>query len=453
MKKVIKLALALPFLLSACNDKTDIQEWFPSEYHKILYILESGEQEVTLYNTGEDNVYTFTVCKAGSNPALEAQLHIDVMSQSDVDTKYSDNEGVSYKVIPAETFTYEPSEMTFSSSEQNKQVSISINPTKLKEVIDQLSETNTRWLLPLVAVSEQDSVNSEKKNYILLIDDVLTPIAGFRKSGVEIINHDYTSGAFTASVPFGLLGTNNRWDIDATLKVDENYVNKYNSTHNTNFQIPATDSYTVDEQVTLASDQQDATVNISISDFGDRKSGYLMLPVRITGVSRFELSTEVDLYAPVVRLIGKRFDRTTWTAEACSEETSGEGDTGRIADVLDSNHDNFWHTSWQSGPFCNHPGENHYAIFDTKEERLFTQIGIVQRNNNDWGFCVQNYEVFVSSDKQNWVSAGRCFAERNTGEQIGDITPTKGRYVKICFLDSRRSDGQINLSEVYFYGE
>lgn len=38
MKKVVKITLILPFLLSACNDNIDIQDWFPTEYHKILYI-------------------------------------------------------------------------------------------------------------------------------------------------------------------------------------------------------------------------------------------------------------------------------------------------------------------------------------------------------------------------------------------------------------------------------
>lgn len=453
MKKVVKITLILPFLLSACNDNIDIQDWFPTEYHKILYIQESGEQEVTLYNTGEDNVYTFTVCKAGSDPSLEAHVRIDVMSQSDVDVKYSNNQGIPYKIIPSETFTYEPSELTFASSDISKKVTVAINPEKLKEIMELPSEVNTRWLLPLVAVSENDSINIDKRDYTLLINDVMTLLAGLKKTGTQIINHDYTSGTFVTSVPFGLLEVTNKWDINATIKVDKNYVKEYNNNNNTNYQIPADGSYSIDENVTLSSNMQNVSINISISDFGNRKSGCFMLPIRIADISRFELSAEANLYAPIVRLLGKRLDRSGWTAEACSEEMTGEGTTGRIMDVLDGNHDNFWHTSWQSGPFCNHPNESHYAVFDTKSEHMFTQVGIIQRNNSDWGLCVQNYEVFISSDKKNWVSAGRCFAERSTDELIADITPMKGRYVKLCFLDSRRSDGQINLSEVYFYGE
>lgn len=148
--------------------------------------------------------------------------------------------------------------------------------------------------------------------------------------------------------------------------MDKNYVKEYNNNNNTNYQIPADGSYSIDENVTLSSNMQNVSINISISDFGNRKSGCFMLPIRIADISRFELSAEANLYAPIVRLLGKRLDRSGWTAEACSEEMTGEGTTGRIMDVLDGNHDNFWHTSWQSGPFCNHPNESHYAVFDTK---------------------------------------------------------------------------------------
>lgn len=44
------------------------------------------------------------------------------------------------------------------------------------------SEVNTRWLLPLVAVSENDSINIDKRDYTLLINDVMTLLAGFKKN-------------------------------------------------------------------------------------------------------------------------------------------------------------------------------------------------------------------------------------------------------------------------------
>ena len=95
----------------------DLQDYFPAEYHKILYILESGEQNVTLYNTGELTDYTFSVCKAGSDPSLSANVDIEVMSQSDVDDMYTFNEGVPYQIIPSGSYTIGQSQLSFGASE------------------------------------------------------------------------------------------------------------------------------------------------------------------------------------------------------------------------------------------------------------------------------------------------------------------------------------------------
>ena len=41
-------------LLGACDEsKYDLDSLVPEQYHKILYVNNSGKQEVTLYDTGE----------------------------------------------------------------------------------------------------------------------------------------------------------------------------------------------------------------------------------------------------------------------------------------------------------------------------------------------------------------------------------------------------------------
>ena len=155
MKKIFYTALLplslLPLMQGCAED--DLQDYFPAEYHKILYILESGEQNVTLYNTGELTDYTFSVCKAGSDPSLSANVDIEVMSQSDVDDMYTFNEGVPYQIIPSGSYTIGQSQLSFGASETSKQVSISIDPVQVAAAMEAAS-ADTRWLLPLQAVSE-----------------------------------------------------------------------------------------------------------------------------------------------------------------------------------------------------------------------------------------------------------------------------------------------------------
>ena len=455
MKKLVYTALfslSLAPLLSGCAED-DIQDMFPAEYHKILYILESGEQNVTLYNTGEPADYTFSVCKAGSDPSLGAEVSIETISQAEVDEMYCLNEGIPYRIIPLDCYSIDQLELAFGGSETSKQVTVSVDAALVKEAMEAETE-DTRWLLPLRAVSENDSVNSEKDSYIMLFDGVVTPPVGFRTAGVQVYNHDFTSGAFSASNAFGLLTVQNSWEVSAAVTLDKDYVAAYNEEHNTNYQIPAEGTYSIPGNVTLTADAQDATVDISITDFGDAKSGYFMLPLRLSDVSRFELSADASLWAPVVRLVGKRFDRSGWTATGCSEELTGEGDAnGRFLDAIDGDINTYWHASWQSSPDNTLP---HWFIVDSQTEREFTQVGIVQRASSSYK-DVRDVNVYVSSDGEDWGQPAASFTvEAKDGEQIFDVTPTRGRYVKLEFVNSWRDNGTGNaiaVAEAYFYGE
>lgn len=454
MKKV-RILLLFPIfcmLASACNDESDIHELFPAEFHKILYIIESGENRMTIYNTGENVTKTFTVCKAGSNPALTANVHIGVLSQDIVDEEYAIGGGFSYRIIPQETYKIDATELSFSSSEENKKVNITLFPDQLQQVMDR-AEVNTQWVLPLEAVSMTDSINSEKNRYILYVDDVVVPPVGFKRAGVQVLTHDFTTGAFVTTASFGLLTVDNMWDIDATFAVDKEYVSAYNIEHGTAYQFPSEGTYAIDEQVSLAANEQDASVNISISDFQGKKSGYFMLPVHATGVSIFEIQESNELYALALRLVGKKFDRTDWEViDFCTEEPTGEGTNGgHAAHVLDGNLSTYWHTMWSNWPQCACP---HHLVIDTKLEREFTQVGMVQRKNDSWLGDIKNFTVSVSSDNQIWTEIGSGLGDRNTGEeQIFDVTPTKGRYLRFDFLDTWRSgESHISVVELYAYG-
>ena len=62
-------------LLGACSEsKYDLDQLVPEEYHKILYVNNSGKQDFTLYDTDEDNKYVLSVIKSGSDPSLTASV-------------------------------------------------------------------------------------------------------------------------------------------------------------------------------------------------------------------------------------------------------------------------------------------------------------------------------------------------------------------------------------------
>ena len=93
----------------------------------------------------------------------------------------------------------------------------------------------------------------------------------------------------------------------------------------------------------------------------------------------------------------------------------------------------------------------HWMALDTQSEREFTQVGIVQRVGSYHD--VKDVNVYVSSDGENWGSpVGSFTVEFIEGEQIFDVTPTRGRYLKLEFVTSYRSTNMC-MAEVYVYGE
>lgn len=74
--------------------------------------------------------------------------------------------------------------------------------------------------------------------------------------------------------------------------------------------------------------------------------GDYMLPVKVMDVSQFEVSESKAVYPLAIRVMGHNLDRTGWTAEANSEEVSGEGAGNGVAGcALDGNLTTFWHSN------------------------------------------------------------------------------------------------------------
>ena len=423
-------------LLGACSEsKYDLDQLVPEEYHKILYVNNSGKQDLTLYDTDEDNKYTLSVVKSGSDPSLTASVKVSVLTQAELDKEYSEPEGTNYKLIGENCYSLDATTLDFSSADRYKLVNIFLKPQSVKAFME--TDPEAVWVLPLQVTSETDSINAEKNELFLKLTGVITPAIGFANSDVEVKQLEYGSvSTFTEKVKFGL-DTDNKWDLECRFVVDEEYIAEYNADNGTNFKALPEGTYTVPEmelEVTIKGDQ------LATGDY--------MLPVKIVEVSQFEIS-EAKAVAPLAfRIMGHKLSRTGWTAEADTEELTGEGAGNGVAGcVLDDNLSTFWHSTWQTGNRIPLPYE---LIIDTKKEYTFTQLALMQRQH-DSNRDTKAGEFYISSDKENWTKVGAFNMQQILEAQTFAVTPTKGRYIKIKMTDSFR-DGYCSLSEVYAYG-
>ena len=431
-------------LLGACSEsKYDLDQLVPEEYHKILYVNNSGKQDLTLYDTDEDNKYTLSVVKSGSDPSLTASVKVSVLTQAELDEEYSEPEGTNYKLIGENCYSLDATTLDFSSADRYKLVNIFLKPQSVKAFME--TDPEAVWVLPLQVTSETDSINAEKNELFLKLTGVITPAIGFANSDVEVKLLDYGSvSTFTEKVKFGL-DTDNKWDLECKFVVDKEYIAEYNADNGTHFKVLPEGTYTVPEMVTLPNGTTNMELEVTIN--GDQLvPGDYMLPVKIAEVSQFEISTAKVVSPLAFRVMGHKLDRAGWTAEANTEELTGEGASGKAGCALDDNLATYWHSTWQTGNWVSFPFE---IIVDTKTEHTFTQFALMQRQNESYT-DTKSGKFYVSSDKENWTEVGRFSMEKILDRQVFGVTPTKGRYFKVSIEESYRGTNA-SLSEIYAY--
>lgn len=431
--------------LAACSDlEYDLDNIVPEQYHKILYVKGNGKQSLTLYNTGEDQQYVFSIVKSGSDPSLTAHVSIGVMEQNQIDEEYSIPEGVNYSLIGEDCYSLETTEVDFTSSDRYKLVNVFFKTQQVKDVLE--NNPDKVWVLPLQITSATDSVNAEKNKVFIELEAVLAPMVGFvMKTPVEVIQMEYNSLAtFTEELPFGL-NVDNYWDLECSFAVDKAYVDQYNHSNNTLFSLLPDESYTLPQTMSLPNGV--TTTDLEVEIVGSALTpGDYMLPIAITGISMFEINTVSSVYPLMYRIMGKQLDRTGWTVEATSEETTGEGAGNGVAGcILDNNPSTFWHSSWQVMEYP--PFE---IIIDMQTEHTVSQIAMAQHCNGYTDTATGRFSI--SSDKESWMEIGQFSMENALEEtQTFGVNTAKGRYLKIRIETSYR-DGYASLSEVYVYG-
>lgn len=428
-------------LLAACSEsKYDVDQLVPQEYHKILYVNNSGKQEVVLYDTGEDNMYTLSVFKSGSEPTLTANATIRLLTQEELDEEYSTPEAVNYKIIGENSYSIEDTQLDFSSTERYKLVNIALAPQAVKD--DMETDPDAVWVLPLLVTSETDSINADKNELFLKITGVVTPTIGFTTTAVEVKDYSYGNVSISEKAELGL-DVENKWDITCGIGIDAGYVDDYNRKNGTNYQMLPENSYTLPESVDLPVGTTKTSATVTI-DGSSLTPGDYMLPVCISNASVFEVSSAKAVHPLAIRIVGPQLDRSGWTAEGTTEEP-GEGGGGLPKHMLDGKSDTYWHSAWANGnaepPFD--------LIVDTKGQYTFTQLAMVQRGG---GYTDTKDGIFyISSDKATWTEVGRFRMAQNADVQMFSIIPTKGQYIKITINSSYRAP-YCSLSEFYAYG-
>lgn len=139
--------------LSSCET---YDELVPSEYHHILNLKQYGMQRLSLYTTGEDAVYKFTVMKGGSKVGNAATAKIEVMAEEEFNTYAKDN-NVAESYLPADKYKIHETQLNFASDETYKFGEVTLKTVDIKKLMD---ETQKKYVLPIRMVSSDCTVKT-----------------------------------------------------------------------------------------------------------------------------------------------------------------------------------------------------------------------------------------------------------------------------------------------------
>ena len=248
-----------------------------------------------------------------------------------------------------------------------------------------------------------------------LTDDEIASITAENDISVHIVGADYSdANIYTIDIGTGTM-PNNLYNNDL-----ENSV--IGITNTMEWRFHSNDAWT--------------NFKVATPDLSGDKTVYVR--VGATGVNlpspeksyRFTTDTDTDTrkYIPIKHLS---------IDEVSSEAT---GNNGHAINAIDGNIHTMWHSSYDGSD------TSRYIIIELDEERYLSALEYVPRQSGSNG-RIQNAEVYVSMDKNDWTKIGDSYHFDNSASKKSIEFPesTKAKYIKLV-ATSNYGDGRSFIS-------
>lgn len=432
---------------SSCETYDDL---VPSEYHHILNLKQYGMQRLSLYTTGEDAVYKFTVMKGGSEVGNAATAKIEVMAEEEFNTYAKDN-NVAESYLPADKYKIHETQLNFASDETYKFGEVTLKTVDIKKLMD---ETQKKYVLPIRMVSSDCTV---KNNLLLIQLDVETPTIAFNLADgnkFAMVSSFTSSDPQTQTAEFNVtFPMPNQWDFTFDANTDEQAMqafDEYNAKFDNKFTLLPEKAYKFNGKgISFPKDATSMSLSVTI-DASKLSCGEYILPLHLCNLSNknFETDTQNDIVLLGVKYVPKKLDLKVSQLSTNSVEDGDLEGTG------------YFHSKWsapvQDAVYGNYIDLN---IGKTLHSLSFDYWTRKQNGNGAPRFI----SLFVSDDGSMWrklqdINKGLP-GSGNTKYSSAIFTDEEGfSYVRFAVLvsaagDMTNSASYFNLHELTFYGE
>lgn len=392
------------FATTSCDLYDDL---YSEEYHKVLSIkTENTIQDLTLYSTGDDAEYSFTVMKGGTNPELSSSATINTMSEDDLKS-YNETNGLNFALIPQNCYSYSQTDLQFSGKDDRyKTVKVTLKTTAIKALIEASAGSKT-YVLPIIlkGATDKDIVNSNL-NILILKPNVVTPAVTFENPGT--ISSFCGKDGLSLEIPV-ILPIDNKWDFNCTIAADKS----------TNLNKPILpDSYYKLENggvVSFVSGKNKAVIKLKINGMNNIDDDFV-LPLKI--VSSSKPGFDIDQRHIKVE-VSTKLELTSSMLSTNAQEPS----EGSLANLLDHNLATYFHSAWSITV-----NGKHYVQVALPVSITLFKFTYTNRQPNA-AAAVKRLQISSSVD-------GQTFTEIQTLEGDADKLPYKtpaGEYVSSQF--------------------
>ena len=140
-------------------------------------------------------------------------------------------------------------------------------------------------------------------------------------------------------------------------------------------------------------------------------------------------------------------NKTTW--KLVSVDSQQGGNEAKLA--FDNNNSTFWHTQWGA----NEPPCPHTLIIDMVKTYKVTAITYQARQDGNENGMVKAYEVYLSTDGDNWGEAvAKGDFQKTTDVQVATLrTPTAARYLKFVAKSEINGKAWTSAAEIGIQAE
>lgn len=470
-KYIIPAALAL-VAAAACEDhRSDNME----EFQTMVYFRNGGEQDLTLFRTGEDGLYQIPVCKSGRNLSGTASAVVIPFDDAQM-AMYNITNETGYTLIPASCYQFvddsrkpladqEKVQISFDSTDPYQVVSLNVNTVAISE----LQEVNpdAEYVMAFQLFSPGNV--SDNINCIILKPAVEIPMLSLLSPGVE--EHHYTGASAKEETYRNTVSLNmekNEWDFNVNLEVmDQSWLTSYNNINGTSYELLPEGLYNLPvTEISFTEGVTEVPFDVKVSREGMAMLTEYALPIKLTSSTKeeFELDENASLYLLVLRLDP---DQITLTEDMITVSANQSNDGGGAPALVDGDISTYWHTPWSS--VVKNPDSVYGVYIDIELKTALRSIlfNYCTRTQNSNGVPT-HIVIGVSNDGATWTQIGDYATDEMANAGVGKwislpVATNSESFTHIRFgiaesvagdLRSSYSDNQpwTSLAELELYG-